>query len=141
MLVLSSRIHDKIILPDFGTAIEVVSIQPGSVRLGIDAPADVRVLREGIPDRVAEWGAPAEGEAPTLLQVKNLMDRRLEIARRGLDELRRHLECGRTEDAETVLEKLDEDLHLLRRRVRREVEKAVVAAGQREVPEPIVRSR
>jgi hypothetical protein len=78
------------------------------------------------PDRVTEWGpAPAEETAPpTLLQINQLVDRRLEIARRGLSELRRHLLSGQEEDAATVLDKLDEELHLLRRRLRREAEKA-----------------
>jgi carbon storage regulator CsrA len=140
MLVLTSRIHEKIIFPDFGATVEVVAIQPGSVRLGIEAPEGVRVLRQGIPDRGAEWGpAPEDGVAPALNRVKHLLDRRLEIARRGLDELRQHLQGGRTAEAEAVLNNLDEDLHLLRRRFRREVEKAASFAG--EAPEAVAHSR
>jgi len=134
MLVLSSRLHDKIHLPDFNATIEVVAIQSGTVRLGIEAPEDVRVLRQGIPDRVAEWGpapttspAPFDAtatELPALQQVRRLVDRRLEITRVGIDELRRLLAVGRTTDAEAVLEKIDEDLRMLGRRLRREVERA-----------------
>jgi carbon storage regulator CsrA len=122
MLVLSSRVREKIILPEVRTTLEVVSIHGGSVRLGIDAPPEVRVLRESIPDRVAEWG-PAPGpadQAPSFLRVNEMVDRRLEIARRGLAELGRHLASGQSEDARTILDKLDEDLHLLRTRLRRE---------------------
>src|SRR5262245_341904 len=127
MLVLSSRVHEKIVLPGLPTTIEVVAIQPGAVRLGIQAPEEVRILRETLPDRVAEWGPdPAtEEQPPTLLQVGQLLDRRLEIAHKGLDELRKLLLADRAEDAETVLERLDEDLRLLRRRVQREVEKEI----------------
>jgi carbon storage regulator CsrA len=130
MLVLSSRLHEKIHLPDLHTTIEVVAIQSGAVRLGIEAPEDVRVLRQGIPDRVAEWGpAPTtsratEAEVPALQQVRRLVDRRLEITRVGIDELRRLLAGGRTSDAEAVLEKIDEDLRMLGRRLRREVDRA-----------------
>jgi carbon storage regulator CsrA len=128
MLVLSSRLHDKIALPDFNTTIEVVAIQAGTVRLGIEAPADVRVLRQGIPDRIAEWGpAPtttpaAEVEVPALQQVRRLIDRRLEVTRVGVAEMRRLLADGHTEDAEAVLDKIDEDLRMLGRRLRREVD-------------------
>jgi carbon storage regulator CsrA len=126
MLVLSGRLHDKIVFPGFHTSVEVVSIQAGTVRLGIEAPEEVRVLRQGIPDREAEWGpAPeAAAQAPTLVQLNQLVDRRLAVAHRGLTELYRHLRSGRLEEAETILDKLHEDLHLLQRRVRREVEKA-----------------
>jgi carbon storage regulator CsrA len=126
MLVLSSRVREKIILPEVRTTIEVVSIHPGSVRLGIDAPQEVRILRESIPDRVAEWGPAPEpaGRPPNFLRVNEMVDRRLEIARRGLTELRRQLASGQREDAQTILDKLDEDLHLLRARLRRETAQA-----------------
>jgi carbon storage regulator len=48
MLVLSRRLHEKILFPGFNTAVHVVSIESGSVRIGIEAPADVKVLREEI---------------------------------------------------------------------------------------------
>ena len=129
MLVLSSRVHEKIVLPGLHTSIEVVAIQPGSVRLGIEAPEEVRILRQALPDRVAEWGPDpaAEDQPPTLLQISQLLDRRLEIAHKGLAELRSRLRRG--EDAEIILDKLDEDLHLLRRRLVREVEKTAPTDG------------
>jgi carbon storage regulator CsrA len=130
MLVLSGRLHDKIVFPGFHTSVEVVSIQCGTVRLGVEAPEEVRVLRHALPDREAEWGPAPAGPAPTLVQVNQLVDRRLAIAQRGLSELSGHLRCGRLEEAETVLDKLDEDLHLLRRRVGREVEKAAPASRE-----------
>ena len=46
MLVLSRRIEEKIILPSLGVTLQVLSIKGNIVRLGIDAPLDVKVLRE-----------------------------------------------------------------------------------------------
>src|SRR4051794_19967348 len=131
MLVLTPRLHEKILLPDTNTAIEVVSIQSGAVRLGISAPEDVRILRENVHDKVAEWGpAPVEEDhVPDMQDVKRLIDKRLEIARAGMAEASKCLEAGREEDARVLLEKIDEDLHLLRRRVRREFEKAASPCG------------
>ena len=130
MLVLSSRVREKIVFPGFRTAIQVVAVQAGMVRLGIDAPEEVRVLREPLPDREAEWGPPPEAfSEPTPLRLNQLVDRRLEIARRGLLELRQRLRAGHAEDAETILAKLDEDLHLLGRRVYREAEPAPAEAA------------
>jgi sRNA-binding carbon storage regulator CsrA len=130
MLVISSRQHDKISFPDFNTLIEVVALQGGTVRLGIEAPEQVRVLRDGLPDR-SEWGSE---QPATLHQLNRLVEKRLEITRQGIEELRGHLLVGRTEDAEAVLEKIDEDLHLLRRRVRREVEEMMQAAREEKAP-------
>lgn len=129
MLVLSSRVREKIVFPGFRTAIQVVAVQAGVVRLGIEAPEEVRVLREALPDREAEWGPPPEDLAePTPLRLTQMVGRRLEIARRGLRELRQRLRTGHAADAETILEKLDEDLHLLGRRVCREAEPAPAEA-------------
>jgi carbon storage regulator CsrA len=133
MLVLSARLHEKVHFPGSHTSVQVVAIQPGVVRLGIDAPEEVRVLRQGIPDRVAEWGpapvSPGDETPSTLLQLDGLVQKRLEIARRGLEEARRHLGDGRAEDAEVVLGRLDEDLYLLRRRLHQEVEQAAPRAA------------
>ena len=131
MLVLSTRLNEKILLPDTNTAIEVVAIQSGTVRLGISAPEDVRILRENVPDRVAEWGPePAdEDRTPTIHDVKQLIEKRLEIARKGITEAHKCLRAGRDEEARVLLEKIDEDLHLLRRRVRREAEKVDAPCG------------
>lgn len=126
MLVLSTRPSEKILLPDTQTTIEVVAIQSGSVRLGISTPEDVRVLRQNLPDRQAEWG-PLEldsGAAPSLPMLRKLMEKRLEIAREGIQQANQLLRAGQEEDARVLLEKVDEDLHLLRRRLRREFEKA-----------------
>ena len=58
----------------------------------------------------------------SLSQFTQMVDRRLAIAQKGLAEARQHLASGQSEDAGIVLEKIDEDLHLLRCRLSREVE-------------------
>jgi hypothetical protein len=106
MVVISARLREKVFFPDSHTSVEVVSIQPGAVRFGVEpAPMDQVVAR------------------------------RLDIARRGLEEARRHLGDGRPGDAELLLGKLDEDLHLLRKRLRREAEEAA-ALSPRTPPAP-----
>ena len=56
MLVLSRKLHEKVLFPDFQATVEVVAIKSGVVRLGIDAPRDVPIFRKELlpPD-----GAPA----------------------------------------------------------------------------------
>lgn len=115
MHVLSTRPSEKIVLPETKTTIEVVAIQSGSVRIGITTPEEVRVVHEDRP--VAE----ADSDLPAL---KRLLEKRLEIARTGLNEARQLLRAGFDDDARVILEKVDEDLHLLRRRIHRDFEGA-----------------
>ncbi len=71
-----------------------------------------------LSDRAPENNARCASLTPLLQMV----DRGLSIARIGLDEARRHLDAGQADEALFLLEKLDEDLHLLRRRLGREAE-------------------
>lgn len=48
MLVLSRKFNEKLVLPLIQTTIQIVSIKPGLVRIGVDAPDRVKVLREEI---------------------------------------------------------------------------------------------
>jgi len=125
MLVLSRRLNEKLLFPGLHTSIQVVSIKPGLVRLGIEAPEEVRVLREEVPDRTANWGSPAEEESNPrlqLTQLNQLLTRRLEIARKGLSEARQ-LTAEQPGDASGMLARVDEDLQLLLHRVQAEIEK------------------
>jgi carbon storage regulator CsrA len=125
MLILSRRLNEALLFPGFDTAVRVVELKPNVVRLGIEAPDEVRVLRGEVPDRAAEWGPdPADGEAsPSILRINQLLKKRLQIARLGLTEAADHLRAGHEDDADHTLAKLDEDLTMLQRRVQREVER------------------
>jgi hypothetical protein len=52
--------------------------------------------------------------APPMEQV---VIKRLEIAHLGLEEVRRHIGDGRSSDAAMILDKVEEDLSLLRKRL------------------------
>ncbi|MBV9123810.1 MAG: carbon storage regulator, partial [Planctomycetes bacterium] len=122
MLVLSRRPNEKILLPSIQTTIEVVSIKPGAVRLGIKAPAEVAVLREEVYQRTAEWGQPQVPAAdPTmearLREVVQLLQNRLTIASKGLVQAQEQLQAGCTQKVEVILDHLEEDLQLLQRRL------------------------
>lgn len=126
MLVLSRKLNEKILLPGTHTAIQIVGIKPGVVRLGIDAPPEVVVLREEIPDRTSEWTPRSNPSAPVpedkLKAVGDLAANRLRMARSELAILRRQLQEGLLHEAETTLDKLDDDIRALRQRVRKETD-------------------
>ncbi len=54
MLVLTRNVGETIVI-DGGIRVTVVSIQGGKVRLGVDAPDDVRVDREEVHKRRVEF--------------------------------------------------------------------------------------
>jgi carbon storage regulator CsrA len=123
MLVLSRRPNETLVFPGLATTIQVVSIQKGVVRLGVEAPEHVRVLRGELPDRDAEWAARPPALAPPRPAINSLVEKRLAILRRGLDEIQRSMSADRTDEAELLLDKLDEDLRLLRQRLHSEADR------------------
>ncbi len=62
MLVLSRRSGEQIVLPDLGIVITMVAVTGGRARVGIMAPADVRVLRAEIVPPPAGAGSHPQGD-------------------------------------------------------------------------------
>lgn len=67
MLVLSRRPEEKILLPTVPAVIKVISAQAGVVRLGIEAPSHVPILRE----ELASQQPARPSDADTRLAVRN----------------------------------------------------------------------
>ena len=61
MLVLSRRLKEKVVLPSLGVTIEVLAVNGRAVRLGVQAPPGVRILRQELlgPDRAPQGDGPA----------------------------------------------------------------------------------
>lgn len=73
MLVLTRRPGEQIVI-DNGIRLTVVSVGPGRVKIGIEAPAHVRIDRSEIHDKIQQEAAgpapaPAAVEEPTPLVV------------------------------------------------------------------------
>jgi carbon storage regulator CsrA len=54
MLVLSRHLNERIVLPGLGITVQVVAISRGVVRLGIEAPPQVDIVREELLGRLAD---------------------------------------------------------------------------------------
>lgn len=52
MLVLSRKLGERIVVPQINLTLTVVAIEGNSVRLGIEAPAEIGVYREELWERV-----------------------------------------------------------------------------------------
>jgi carbon storage regulator len=48
MLVLSRKLGERLVVPDFDLVVTVVAVHGNRVRLGISAPPDVHVYREEV---------------------------------------------------------------------------------------------
>jgi carbon storage regulator len=66
MLILGRREGDSILI-EGGIRIVVVSCDRGGVRLGIEAPPEVKILRGEIADKVAQENQRATAEASPFL--------------------------------------------------------------------------
>lgn len=120
MLVLSRRPNEKLLFPGIQTSVQVVSIKPGVVRLGIEAPENVAVYRQELFDRMPDKPLPAGPGEQTVQQLRELnhaVRNRLHAASIGLALLRRQVKAGMTSACETTLEKVEQEFRLLRERV------------------------
>jgi carbon storage regulator CsrA len=107
MLVLSRGPSDKIVFPNLDITVEIVRITGNRVRVGIDAPRDVCVLRHELVDEHTDR-SPATGD-PRRHQFRN----RLNTANLALHLMQRQLDAGQTEAAETTLQKALRELDAL----------------------------
>lgn len=57
MLVLTRHVGERVIIGDGIIVVTVVEVRGDKVRIGFDAPADIRVHREEIQKRVEEQGS------------------------------------------------------------------------------------
>lgn len=124
MLVLSRRLNEKILIPGIQVTVQVVAIKSNTVRLGIEAPPEVAVLRAELPDRDREWGpappaAASAGDRPWQ-RLNQLVDQRLQIAGKGLSVLREQLHDQMSPDAAGTIDRIEEELQMLRCRLERE---------------------
>jgi carbon storage regulator CsrA len=114
MLVLARRLNERIVIPRIQAAIQVVGIQGGIVRLGFEAPADVKVFREEVVQKASFDAAPVEFSTGT-----DDLHRRLADAAQDLAELRHRLRGKLPAAAAAALHRIDRDLDELARRVGR----------------------
>jgi len=119
MLVLSRKLYQKVLLPTVDVSIKVVDIRGGVVRLGIEAPPEVTVLREEVADRSAEkadgknLSAPPAAE-PVRKELLHQLHERLRTTGVGLALLSLELDAGLINDAKAALTQIRDDLRLLR---------------------------
>ena len=93
MLVLSRKEHDKLILPTLNVSVEVVRIQGNTVRLGIEAPTDVPIVRHEIADlRSIEFAPDESASKQQVASLTKAIRQRTDSCANALNLLHEHLE-------------------------------------------------
>ena len=105
MLVLSRKEADRILFPSLGITIEVLRIRGNTARIGIDAPADVPVLRHEVAELKSLWFSSEEDPKEQLRQLIHAVRGRTDQAADLLNSLHKHLEAvGDASGQQLVLE-------------------------------------
>lgn len=126
MLVLSRRPGEKILFPSLGVSVEVLRSRGAVVRLGIEAPTEIPIIRGEIADSQDANGAPRSLSAVQRHDLRNQLNQltlKLEL-------LRMQLEAGKADEPDRMLSEAISDLSALERRI-----------GDREITGDEVRGR
>jgi carbon storage regulator CsrA len=132
MLVVSRKLNEKLLFPAIQATVQVVAIKSGVVRLGVEAPREVAVVRAEIQGLAAETAAapnrpagprPAEPAGrPTdspaggpSREVVHLLRNRLNAAAIGLAVLRRQRQLGLSQEADATLDQTEREIEEVRR--------------------------
>ncbi len=106
MLVLSRGPQDKVVFPNLGISVEILRVSGNKVRIGVEAPDDVRVLRHELVDTLASQlqgevgkidGHPSND--PAAAKRRHDLRNRLNTAHLGLNLVQKQLEAGMQDDA------------------------------------------
>ncbi len=77
VLVLARKLDESIVIGD-NIVVKVVSIENGIVKLGIDAPQEISIMRSELLEEVREQNIAAAGEtdAQTLSELSKLLGKK-----------------------------------------------------------------
>lgn len=105
MLVLSRKADQSVHFPNLGIKIEVLSINGKTVKVGIDAPREVAILRGELAKlESAQLTNEAIGSQPSREERHELRNQ-LHAAKMALHVLQKQLAAGLTEQADKTLER------------------------------------
>ncbi len=123
MLILARQLNERIVMPTVPATIEVVTLKSNGVRLGIDAPPEVTILREEVLRRgelkphnlLALSEADAEAR---LKRIKHLLGNRLKAVALGLDLVQKQIANTEASELATLLQRMESEVRRLDRQLR-----------------------
>jgi carbon storage regulator CsrA len=131
MLVIARREQENLIIPSAQATIRVVAIRSGSVRLGVEAPPEVKVYREELYDRLRAAGAdtapPAAPPQAAAGHSEHQVRNHLNNITLALGMLRRQLGTSLTAGVQALLDAAAGECVALRQQLGGEAESAAPA--------------
>lgn len=113
MLVVSRRVEDTIMLPEVGISLEILSVRGNRVKVGIQAPSNIRVLRGELnPDEVRKLETHRLTQDLTREQLHDLKNR-LNAIGLGLRLFQRQQMAGMQDAADVTLNRLFDQFDVL----------------------------
>src|SRR3989442_15607592 len=106
MLVLSRKTDQKIVFPNLGVTLKLLSVRGNLAKIGIEAPNDLPILRD-------ELIAAAEDDQPEPYVPRELrhdVRNRLNTVQLAVRLFQRQMEAGLTEQAQSTFLKLVREL-------------------------------
>jgi len=111
MLILSRREAEKVLFPTLGITVEVTRVQGKTVRLGIEAPPEIRVIRDEIKDKPHGYYQPQPREpdvdAAAPLEIQKCLDAANLAIHLAQNQLRQDLSSNAEEALENALQCLE----------------------------------
>ncbi len=114
MLVLSRRAKDKIHFPDVGITIHFIRVQSGTAKIGIDAPMQIKIVRDNVCPDAESRAKNVRGELLQLpREVRHAIRNELHAISVGTHLLNEQLRMGLEEDAQETFDTIQESLQRL----------------------------
>lgn len=112
MLVLSRRCDESIVFPNVGITVKILRVDRNKTKVGIDAPAGIRILREEVDSGFEEPPLLPSGEcAEGLHAIRN----RLSTVNLSVHLYHQQMASGQIEEANLTFRRLVDDLESIDR--------------------------
>ena len=106
MLVLSRKEDQKVCFPGLGITVQILRVKGSSVKIGVDAPLEVRVVRDEIEDKSPQSLPPRSHVIRLPQDLRHELRNELNTVSIALHLFKQELAAGRRECAEATFDKL-----------------------------------
>ena len=114
MLVLSRRAKDKISFPEVGITVHFIRVQSGTAKVGIDAPAQIKIVRNEVDPNQAAYTDQVRNEFLRLpREVRHAIRNELHAVSVGVHLLKEQLMMNLGDDAQDTFQEIQRSLKKL----------------------------
>jgi carbon storage regulator CsrA len=106
MLVLSRKPEQKVCFPDLGITVEILRVKGSKVRIGVDAPVEVRILRDELNESDGAQRLSRSHVIRLPQSARHEMRNELNSLSLALHLFKQEMDAGKCQDAEATFEKL-----------------------------------